>query len=58
MAIIGTLMALLLPNITSALNRSKVKQTKIAISQIVQALNNFQTRLRKISQQFGVCQQA
>jgi general secretion pathway protein G len=42
LAIIGSLMALLLPQIQGALNRSRMKQTKIAISQIVQAINNYQ----------------
>jgi general secretion pathway protein G len=39
MAIIGTLMATLLPRITSRLDRSKVENTKIAMGQISSALN-------------------
>ena len=42
MAILGGLIAVLLPNITGALNRSKIKQTKIAIGQIVQSINGYQ----------------
>src|SRR5580698_7279090 len=42
LAIIGTLMAFLIPQVTARLNKAKIGQTKIAIGQIVQALNNFQ----------------
>jgi general secretion pathway protein G len=43
MAIIGTLMAVLLPNLMSRLDKSKVNSTKIAISQMVNALNLYYT---------------
>lgn len=42
LAIIGSLMAFLIPQVTSRLNKSKIGQTKIAIGQLVQSLNNFQ----------------
>lgn len=42
LAIIGGLIAVLLPNITSQLNRSRVKQTRITISQITQAITGYQ----------------
>jgi general secretion pathway protein G len=42
LAIIGGLIAVLLPNIQSALNRSKIKQTRIAIGQVVQGINGYQ----------------
>ena len=42
LAIIGSLMAFLIPQVTARMNKAKIGQTKIAIGQIVQALNNFQ----------------
>lgn len=42
LAIIGSLMAFLIPQVTARLNKAKQGQTRIAIGQIVQALNNFQ----------------
>ena len=43
LAIIGTLMAVLIPQVTSRLNKSRIGQTKIAIGQVVNALNLFYT---------------
>jgi general secretion pathway protein G len=40
-AIIGFLAATLYPTITNRMNSAKIKQTKISIQQIVQALNNY-----------------
>jgi general secretion pathway protein G len=58
MAIIGTLMATLLPRITARLDRSKVENTKIAMGQITSALNlyyadcsKFPDQLESLSQQ-------
>jgi len=48
LAILGSLMALLIPQIMGALNRSRMKQTKIAISQIVQAVNSYQIDCGKL----------
>lgn len=42
-AIIGSLMAILLPNVQSQLNKSKVKETKIAMNQVINALNLYYT---------------
>lgn len=43
MAIIGALLAVLLPNIMGKLDKSKVSNTKIAITQMVNALNLYYT---------------
>jgi len=43
LAIIGTLMAFLIPQITSRLDKAKVGETKIAIGQVVNALNLYYT---------------
>jgi len=42
LAIIGSLMALLIPQVTQRLKSAKVKQTKVIMGQIIQALNNYQ----------------
>ena len=42
LAIIGSLMAFLIPQVTARMNKANIGKTKIAIGQIVQALNNFQ----------------
>lgn len=47
LAIIGTLMAFLLPNITGNLEKSRVKQTKIGMSQLINALNLYNTDCNK-----------
>lgn len=43
LAIIGSIAALLLPNITGQLDKSKVKETKIQMTQIVNALSMYYT---------------
>ncbi len=43
LAIIGSLIAVLLPGITEKLNKSKVSNTKIAMSQVINALNMYYT---------------
>lgn len=43
LAIIGTLMAVLIPQVTSRLDKSRVGQTKIAMGQVVNALNLYYT---------------
>lgn len=43
LAIIGALMAVLLPQVTSSLNKSRVGQTRIAMGQVVNALNMYNT---------------
>ena len=43
LAIIGTLMAVLIPQVTSRLDKSRVGQTKIAMGQIANALNLYYT---------------
>ena len=43
LAIIGTLMAFLIPNVTSRLDKAKVNESKIAIGQVVNALNLYYT---------------
>jgi general secretion pathway protein G len=43
LAIIGTLMAFLIPQITGRLDKAKVGETKIAIGQVVNALNLYYT---------------
>jgi general secretion pathway protein G len=42
LAIIGSLMALLIPQVTQRLKSAKVKQTKVIMGQVIQALNNYQ----------------
>ncbi len=48
LAIIGALMAMLLPQIQGAMNRANMKETKIAMSQIVQAINGYQIDCQKL----------
>ena len=43
MAIIGTLMAFLIPSVISRLDKAKVGETKIAIGQAINALNLYYT---------------
>lgn len=43
LAIIGTLMAFLIPNVTSRLDKAKVNESKIAIGQVINALNLYYT---------------
>ncbi|NUN05011.1 MAG: type II secretion system major pseudopilin GspG [Bdellovibrio sp.] len=43
LAIIGSIAALLLPNITGQLDKSKVKETRIQMTQIVNALSMYYT---------------
>lgn len=43
LAIIGTLMAFLIPQVTSRLDKAKVSQSKIAIGQVINALNLYYT---------------
>lgn len=43
LAIIGGLMALLAPRFTGALDKSKVRETKIAMGQVINALNMYYT---------------
>ena len=43
LAIIGTLMAVLLPTIASRLDKSKIGQTKIAMGQVINAINLYYT---------------
>lgn len=50
LAIIGSIMALLLPRITGALDKSKVKETRIQLTQIVQALQMYYTDCGKYPQ--------
>ena len=48
LAIIGSLMALLLPQLQGAMNRSNAKQSKIAMAQIQQAINGYQMDCGKL----------
>lgn len=43
LAIIGTLMAVLLPNVVGQLNKSRQKNTRIAMTQVSNALNLYYT---------------
>jgi general secretion pathway protein G len=43
LAIIGALMAVLLPNIQRNLNKSKINETKLAMNQTINALNLYYT---------------
>lgn len=43
LAIIGSLMAVLIPNVTSRLDKSRVSETKIAMGQVNNALNLYYT---------------
>lgn len=43
LAIIGSLMAVLIPNVVGGLDKSRVRQTKIAMGQIQNALNTYYT---------------
>ena len=48
LAIIGGLMGLLIPNIVNALNRAHLKETKLAMSTIIQAVNGYQLDCQKL----------
>lgn len=50
LAIIGSIAALLLPNITGQLDKSKVKETRIQMTQIVNALSMYYTDCGKYPQ--------
>ncbi|UOF02332.1 type II secretion system major pseudopilin GspG [Bdellovibrio reynosensis] len=50
LAIIGSIAALLLPNITGQLDKSKVKEAKIQMTQIVNALSMYYTDCGKYPQ--------
>jgi general secretion pathway protein G len=50
LAIIGTLMAVLIPQVTSRLDKSKIGQTRIAMGQVVNALNLYYTDCGKFPQ--------
>ncbi len=41
LAIIGALMSVLIPNVVSKLNKSKVENTKIGMGQVINALNMY-----------------
>jgi len=48
LGIIGAVMSILLPMVMSRLNASRIKQTKLAIGQMVQSINNFQMDCGKL----------
>lgn len=50
LAIIGSIAALLLPNMTAQLDKSKVKETRIKMTQIVNALSMYYTDCGKYPQ--------
>ncbi|MEK2645101.1 type II secretion system major pseudopilin GspG [Bdellovibrio sp. BCCA] len=50
LAIIGSIVALLLPSLTGQLDKSKVKETRIKMTQIVQALSMYYTDCGKYPQ--------
>lgn len=50
LAIIGSIAALLLPNLTAQFDKSKVRETRIKMTQIVQALSMYYTDCGKYPQ--------
>ncbi|KYG64884.1 type II secretion system protein GspG [Bdellovibrio bacteriovorus] len=50
LAIIGSIAALLIPNLTSSLDKSKVKEAKIQLTQVVNALQMYYTDCGKYPQ--------
>ncbi len=48
LAIIGSLIAMLVPGVMEKLNNARMKETKIAIAQILQAIGNYQIDCGKL----------